>query len=283
MTMSINLMSSIFRTEFRDLNDAEGNTTKASTAKFVCIALADHANDEGEGAYPSIDTMAYKTNLSRTAVINALDALKYNGILIANGESKRRTIDYTINKTCFSKDSQRGVLVNLLDSQSQPTLPSTVNPVDPNHTLTINKPSMGDKSPLQTNELPIEWQIGIGQENIVMPDNDKQERIDAANLIATGTGSKSKEVYELAFAFQDERKITFSSSDIKGQRKAAKILVEKKVKPDHIRQAVRKLQEINFTCVNLFSVQNVAIEIANPSGASKSFEQSDRAYGNLGI
>ncbi len=76
--MSINLMSAIFRTEFRDLQDAEGNTTKASTAKFVCIALADHANDEGEGAYPSINKLSYKTNLSRTAVINALDALKFN-------------------------------------------------------------------------------------------------------------------------------------------------------------------------------------------------------------
>lgn len=137
--MSINLMSAIFRTEFRDLQDADGNNTKASTAKFVCIALADHANDEGEGAYPSIDTLAYKTNLSRTAVINALDALKHNGVLIANGESKRHTIDYTVNKNCFSQDSQRGVLVNPLDGGSQPGLPPGVNPVDPNHPLTINK------------------------------------------------------------------------------------------------------------------------------------------------
>lgn len=137
--MSINLMSAIFKTQFRDLQDADGNNTKASTAKFVCIALADHANDEGEGAYPSIDTMAYKTNLSRTAVINALDALKYNGILIANGESKRHTIDYTINTNCFARDSQRGILVNLLDSGSQPGLPPGVNPVDPNHPLTITE------------------------------------------------------------------------------------------------------------------------------------------------
>ena len=137
--MSINLMSAIFRTEFRDLKDEAGNTTKASTAKFICIALADHANDEGEGAYPSIDTMAYKTNLSRTAVINALDVLKYNGILIANGTSKRHTIDYTINKTCFSNDSQRGVLVNLLDSGGQPTLLEGVNPLDPNRTITIHE------------------------------------------------------------------------------------------------------------------------------------------------
>lgn len=139
--MSINLMSAIFRTEFRDLQDGDGNTTKASTAKFVCIALADHANDEGEGAYPSIAKLAYKTSLSRTAVINALDALKYNGILTANGTSKWDTVNYTVNQACFSKDSQPSVLVNWIDPPSQLGVLPPVNPVDPNHPLTILKPS----------------------------------------------------------------------------------------------------------------------------------------------
>jgi len=139
--MSISLMTSIFKTEFRDLQDNEGNTTKASTAKFVCIALADHANDEGEGAYPSINKIALKTSLSRTAVINALDALKTNGILIANGASKYDTINYTVNPACFSQGSQPGVLVIPLDPPSQPEILPPVNPVDPNHPLTILKSS----------------------------------------------------------------------------------------------------------------------------------------------
>ena len=139
--MSINLMSAIFRTEFRDLQDSDGNTTKASTAKFVCIALADHANDEGEGAYPSIGRLSYKTNLSRTAVINALDALKYNGILTANGTSKWDTVNYTVNSACFSQDGQPALLVNPLDSPQSTHLTPPVIPVDPNHPLTILKPS----------------------------------------------------------------------------------------------------------------------------------------------
>lgn len=134
-------MAAIFRTEFRDLQDNEGNTTKASTAKFVCIALADHANDEGEGAYPSIAKISYKTSLSRTAVINALDALKHNGILIANGTSKYDTVNYTVNPFCFSQGSQPSVLVNPVDPPSQLGVPPPVNPVDPNHTLTIQEPS----------------------------------------------------------------------------------------------------------------------------------------------
>jgi len=140
--MSINLMSAIFRTEFRDIQDQEGNKTKASTAKFVCIALADHANDEGEGAYPSIGKLSLKTSLSRTAVINALDALKFNGVLIANGPSKYDTINYTVNPSCFSQGSQPGVLVISVDPPSQPEILPPVNPVDPNHTLTIPKPSL---------------------------------------------------------------------------------------------------------------------------------------------
>ena len=167
--MSINLMSAIFRTEFRDLQDAEGNNTKASTAKFVCIALADHANDEGESAYPSIDKLAYKTNLSRTAIINALDALKHNGILSAHGESKLHTINYTINVNCFSRDSQPALLVNPLDSGGQPALPLPVNPVDPNHPLTVIETSK---------PLSIENAIATGREvTNDMLDNGESEKL----------------------------------------------------------------------------------------------------------
>ena len=73
--MSIKLMSAIFETEFRDLPDEEGNTTKGSTAKLVLLALADHANDEGEGAYPGLTKMERKTALSRQTIINTYGSL----------------------------------------------------------------------------------------------------------------------------------------------------------------------------------------------------------------
>lgn len=109
----------------------------------------------------------------------------------------------------------------------------------------------------------VEWQIGTGQKVITVPDNDAAQRRDAANLIATGLGIHAKAAAELAFAFQDERGMTFTNSEVKGQRKAVKFLLEKKVQPEHVRQAVRTLMGKNFTCANLFSITDNAIDLAN--------------------
>ncbi len=46
--MSIKLMSAIFATKFRDLKDATGTVTKASTATLVLFAFADHVDEEGD-------------------------------------------------------------------------------------------------------------------------------------------------------------------------------------------------------------------------------------------
>lgn len=155
--MSVKLMSAIFETEFRDLVDAEGNVTKASTAKLVLLALADHANDEGEGAYPGLTKMEKKTALSRQGIINTYDALKYNGIIYLEGESKLGTNNYTIRTESFPimSGSQPTLLVNPLDQPGQPTLPEVVNPLDLNHTLTINKPSLRGKEKLKGIEVAI--------------------------------------------------------------------------------------------------------------------------------
>lgn len=161
--MSVKLMSAIFETEFRDLKDEEGNTTKASTAKLVLLALADHANDEGEGAYPGLTKMERKTALSRQTVINTYGALKHNGIIFLAGISKRNTNNYTINVRSFpkaSEDSQPILLVNPLDSTSQPTLPELVNPLDPNHPLTIQEPSLENPSK-KTDDLQGEYITSI--------------------------------------------------------------------------------------------------------------------------
>lgn len=52
-----------------------------STQRFVLLALADSASDDGGNAYPSIGTLAKKCALSDRTVIRALDGLVADGYL----------------------------------------------------------------------------------------------------------------------------------------------------------------------------------------------------------
>lgn len=145
--MSIKLMSAIFETEFTDLKigaDAD-RVVKASTAKIVMLAIADHANDEGKGSHPGLTRLERKTGLSRQGVIDAIKALKYNGIIhVLDEMSEYGTNEYVINTECFPclEGSQATLLVKPLDqsshltSTSQATLPVLVKPLDSNHTGT---------------------------------------------------------------------------------------------------------------------------------------------------
>jgi hypothetical protein len=156
--MSIKLMSAIFETEFIDLvlpdldKDGKQRRAKASTAKLVLLAIADHANDEGESAYPGLTKLERKTALSRQGLIDAISALKYNGLLwVADEFSKLGTNNYTINLAAFPclkpnyDPSQATLLVKPLDYPSQATLPALVKPLDSNHPITISKSPDSDK------------------------------------------------------------------------------------------------------------------------------------------
>jgi len=143
--MSVNLMSAIFETEFFDIKDENGNVTKASTAKLVLLSMADHANDEGEGAYPSIERLCKKTALSPQTIRNTFDALRFNGIIALQGKSKYGTNNHTINTKSFPKAIEKEpVYLTLypLDPLISEATPSnqyhdTLYPLDPNHPLTI--------------------------------------------------------------------------------------------------------------------------------------------------
>ena len=56
-------------------------TVSSARAKSILQAYADHANDDGESAYPSISRLMIKTGLSRMAVIQGKKALVQNGYL----------------------------------------------------------------------------------------------------------------------------------------------------------------------------------------------------------
>lgn len=156
--MSVNLMSAIFQAEFFDLKDENGNVTKASTAKLVLLAMADHANDDGEGIYPSVETLCRKTALSPQTIRNTFDALRHNGIIFLNGRSKYGTNNHAINTACFPRAIGKEVVyltlqpLEGLTGNSDPSNQSFLPPhrLDPNHTLTIPEPSTDTSFPEPT-------------------------------------------------------------------------------------------------------------------------------------
>ena len=114
--MSIKLMSAIFETEFWDLEytkDGEERKAKASTCKLLLLAIADHANDYGESAYPGYDKLEIKTALSRQGIADTICALVNNGILTIKDEpSKLGTNDYVINIESFPKMTESSHLTS---------------------------------------------------------------------------------------------------------------------------------------------------------------------------
>jgi hypothetical protein len=153
-------MTSIFQTEFRDLQDENGQTSKASTCKLVLLAMADHANDEGEGVYPSIEILAKKCALSEQTIRNTFGALLYNGIIYRVGLSKHGTHNHTIETRSFPQSENKRDFQPLLggvkpvegqtgEVGGSNRLDLGVKPVDPNHHLTIKETST-ENFPFQT-------------------------------------------------------------------------------------------------------------------------------------
>jgi hypothetical protein len=99
--MSVRTMSLVFEYDMPELKTDDGKTVPDSTAKFVLLALADHCNDEGEGAYPGVKRICKKTSMSTQTVCNALNALRHNGYTTLEGKSKADTNNYTINLSKF--------------------------------------------------------------------------------------------------------------------------------------------------------------------------------------
>jgi hypothetical protein len=130
----------------------------------------------------------------------------------------------------------------------------------------------GENTPLPVTleNLPVEWQIAAGQKKIV-PQNIFLAHVqDSANLISMGTGSFQDRIFDLAYAFMVTRNILIPEEKAKGNRKAAREMVKQHVEPHHIVDAVHAMLNHKpkpLTCVDLFSVSKIAIDLANPAPA----------------
>src|SRR3954453_9672531 len=65
-------------------------------ARLVLLVLADHANADGTGAWPSVKTIAAHARLSERAVRYQLRQLEQDGEVKAVGKGPAGTINYTV-------------------------------------------------------------------------------------------------------------------------------------------------------------------------------------------
>ena len=67
--------------------------------KFLLLAMADHARDDGTGCYPSVGRLARKTSLSERGVQKLIRRMEQKGFLVARGKAKGGrgiTVEYSL-------------------------------------------------------------------------------------------------------------------------------------------------------------------------------------------
>lgn len=64
--------------------------------RLVLLVLADKANDDGTGAWPSVDTISRESRLSRRAVQECLRSLESSGAIVERGKSRAGTHVYDV-------------------------------------------------------------------------------------------------------------------------------------------------------------------------------------------
>ena len=164
-------------------------------------------------------------------------------------------------------------MINLLWGTEQTVIPESDNPSFGKAIIhdslnesenTAENTTLGDKSP-DLSKMPMDWKLAHGQEitaeDVARMEDDKRK--DVANLISIGFGISAKIAFNLAYAFQVARNITFPESKVKGQRKAIKEMLEMHVTPENVTEAVQQLTGKGMTVVDLFSVSKTAIDLAN--------------------
>lgn len=86
--MSVKMMTAVFGIDAVPLR------------KLLLIALADHADDDGENVWPSVPYLSWKTNLSESGVRKLMKRFRDDGVLIAvdrEGGGRRRSVIYRLN------------------------------------------------------------------------------------------------------------------------------------------------------------------------------------------
>jgi len=286
-------MSAIFEVEITEgLQTPDGKNVAPPALKLVLLALADHAGDDGEGAYPSMTRLENKTGLSRPTVSHALQALMHAGWIERIGVSNLGTTHYKIiHPSKWPSKPSLPVLVNPVYQGSKLGLLEVVNPVylnHPfNHQLTPNEtfnvaasaatpelqnreilqpeqtditPDRQESAPTQTQDLPADWAIAGAGRPI------KNERV--AQILA---GQQARQDNDFAPSWlpeehRDRYRIFASMTGLRpvGRKEqnswigAFRQMASAGITADILRAALQKLQKDGMSIANPYSAYKTA-------------------------
>lgn len=119
---------------------------------LVLIVLADHAHDDGAGAYPSVERIAEKARLTRRGAQLALRRLELAGAIMAIGRGPKGTVEYRVvmdyggelASLPGGELSSRGGEVHALGGRSESH--EGANSPSPEPSLTVQEPSCDVRS-----------------------------------------------------------------------------------------------------------------------------------------
>ena len=183
--------------------------------KAILAYLAERANDDGSGIWPSKPRVAREVECSKQTVIDTFKAFVAEGLLSEVG--KRKTgrgyvVEYTLNiraiealPNALEDDELTGPDLdrsNQLTPRGQAAGPQGVKPVDPNRHLTVPEPSKREQGSLIPFERPKPKEDPVAMLREVLPEDLARE------LVAHRTAMK-KPLTELAAKHMVRRLKTF--------------------------------------------------------------------------
>lgn len=239
-------------------------TCRSAMSRLVAFGLVEKLSDSSDGS-----------NYGNEWALQVNDQkVKYDELL-KRRDAKKRLDDSRMSKRrgstpVVSQDTPPPVRQDTPPVVSQDTQNQLLKPTINTSALQAGKSNIKvkPKTQLRREDLSIEGQIAVSDEPVVKP-NFAEERhrrmVDAANLIdfqCAGAGA-------LALAFMETRGLIFEQTETKRERKFARELLSKNVRPEHITMAVHKMtteriaeNKEPFTCVSLGSVRQIAIDLA---------------------
>lgn len=250
-----------FSTEFKsELGDLDVYSLK------VLIYIGLSIGYETGTAFPGVRKIAKETKMNKGTVVKAIDELEAKGFLqVWRREGGSNTYKPALYFAIGDGVPRNRTVDELSDEDAE-----LYGENDKLYGGGRVKDAQQDKQELTRVPLSIENQIYASTEPVTTITEKEQklrEYQDRANLIdfqSAGAGA-------LAYAFMVARGILLSEDGVKKHRKAAAEMLKMKVTPEHVTAATKQLMSARdrngnpITIVDLMSIKNTAIGLANPA------------------